>query len=142
MGNALSVACIFTGIWVPAHVTSSLCSARPGWVTTWDLDETSDPDRLCFLPAHDFWDFRYRSIPISTTPAQDAAGVLRRKEGSYTVSYMPESVARTSMADRLEGLHRGEPPRFATRRRLEHEGLVLPDHILHEYLPTRKPRKK
>ena len=83
-----------------------------------------------------------RSIPISTTPAQDAAGVLRRKEGSYTVSYVPESVARPSMADRMEGLRRNEPPRFATRRRLEREGLVLPDDILHEYLPTRKSRKK
>ena len=83
-----------------------------------------------------------RSIPIATTPAQDAAGVLRRKEGMSTVSYVPESVAKPSMADRLEGLRRNEPPRFATRRRLEREGLVLPDDILHEYLPTRKPRKK
>ena len=83
-----------------------------------------------------------RSIPLPTNPAQDAAGVLRRKEGSYTVSYVPESVAKPSMADRMESLRRGEPPRFATRRRLEREGLVLPDDILHEYLPTRKPRKK
>ena len=59
-----------------------------------------------------------------------------------TVSYVPESVAKSNMADRLEGLRRNEPARFATRRRLEREGLVLPDDILHEYLPTRKPRKK
>ena len=75
MGNALSVARVFTGIWVPAQVTSSLCTARPGWVATGDPNETDDLDQLRFLPAHDFWDFRYRSV--DPTPDQPGSGRSR-----------------------------------------------------------------
>ena len=64
------------------------------------------------------------------------------REGVHAVSYIPEALARPSMADRMEALRRQELPKVATRRRLEREGLVLPDDILHKYLPTRKSHKK
>ena len=111
MGNALSVARDFAGIWVPAHVTSSLCSTRPGWVTAWDPNDTDDLDRLCFLPAHDFWDFRYRSIDT----ASDQPGSERRRGASTTrgfvLSQLRARVGRQTQHGRPNG---GSAPRGAS----------------------------
>ena len=58
------------------------------------------------------------------------------------MSYVPREVLKPTKNDRLEGLHRNEIPSVCTLRRLERKGLLLPDNIVHKYVPERKPPKR
>lgn len=58
------------------------------------------------------------------------------------MSYVPREVLKPTLNDRLEGLRRNEIPSVCTRRRLEREGVLLPDDIVHKYVPERKPHKR
>jgi len=74
-------------------------------------------------------------VEIPPTPAQLAAGVVRQNEGAVTVAWLPQSLTTATMAERLEALRRNEPTKMITRRRLEREGLVMPDDVLRKYYP-------
>jgi len=81
-------------------------------------------------------------VEIPPTPAQVAAGVVRQTEGAVTVAWLPQSLTTATMAERLEALRRNEPTKMITRRRLEREGLVMPDDVLRKYYPENQRRPK
>ena len=83
-----------------------------------------------------------RSVPLPRSNVQERAGVHRRQEGSLTISYVPRELMKPTLTDRMEGIRRNEIPSVCTRRRLEREGVLLPDDIVHKYVPDRKQPKR
>ena len=79
--------------------------------------------------------------PLPLTAAQRAAGVVRVQEAGRVLTTLPDARIRPTLADRMESIRTSHPIQYATRQRLEREGLVIPGDIVSNYLPTRKTKK-
>jgi len=78
------------------------------------------------------------SAPLPLTAAQRAAGVTRVQDGDRVLTTVPEALLKPTLSDRMEHIRTSHPVQYATRRRLEREGIILPDDILSRYPPTKQ----
>ena len=81
------------------------------------------------------------SAPLPLTAAQRAAGVTRVQDGDRVLTHVPAALLKPTLGDRMEHIRTSHPVQYATRRRLEREGIILPDDILSRYPPTNRQRK-
>ena len=72
---------------------------------------------------------------------QVLAGVTRTRDNDQIVAQVPEQLLQPTKADKAMAKQTGQTIRYATRARLEREGIVLPGDILSQYPDVRASKK-
>ena len=72
-------------------------------------------------------------VRLARNYQQVLAGVVRTKEHGQIVAQVPDELLQPSKADKMAAKKSGQPIRYATRARLEREGILLPGDILSKY---------